>query len=68
MRKPQRTTKRTKQAKFGEPRALAEEMGVAYSSVIKWLNDDQIKGIRFGKAWRIPNEEYERVLKEGIQP
>lgn len=31
------------------------------NTMLKWLNDGTIKGIKFGKLWRIPDTEIERI-------
>lgn len=54
--------------KFRSPKELAGEVGLAYSTVIAFLQDGAIRGVRFGSAWRIPTDEYDRVLREGVQP
>ena len=63
MSQPELTT-----AKFRRPKDLCEALDVSYSSIIQFLNEGRIRGIRYGTHWRIPLEEYERILEEGIEP
>ena len=46
---------------------LAEATGVSVRTVRRWLRLGLIKHIHFMGVIRIPREEYERVLREGIQ-
>lgn len=64
MRKPQHTNA----AQFRSAKDLASATSIAYSTIILWLNEGRIKGVRFGTAWRIPVEEYEHVLEHGVRP
>ena len=63
MRKPQHT-----EQQFKHPKDLAAAAAIAYPTVIKWLSEGRIKGLRFGTAWRIPIEEYEQILEHGVPP
>ena len=51
-----------------KPRELADALGVAYETVVGYCREGDIKTIRVGKLYRIPMEEYNRVLREGIPP
>lgn len=46
---------------------LAAALGVTKEAITKALRQKRIKGIRAGYHWRIPVEEYERVLREGYR-
>jgi predicted site-specific integrase-resolvase len=62
-----RKSQLTDEVKYRRPKDLAKDADVAYNSIIKWINQGRIKGIQFGTDWRIPSEEYERVLREGVK-
>lgn len=38
-----------------------ERLMVHENTMLRWLNNGTIKGERFGKLWRIPDTEIERV-------
>lgn len=44
---------------------LAKALGVTQESITRALREKRIKGIRVGRLWRIPHDEYERVTREG---
>lgn len=44
---------------------LAAALNVTRESITRALRAKKIKGIRVGIDWRIPQEEYERVIREG---
>ena len=48
------------------PDELAEAAGVSVRTVRRWLRLDLVNHIHFMGVIRIPREEYERVLCEGI--
>jgi acetyl-CoA synthetase len=33
------------------------------NTILRWLTNGTIKGVKFGKLWRIPDTEIERVAK-----
>ncbi len=48
------------------PDELAEAARVSVRTVRRWLRLDLVKHVHFMGVIRIPREEYERVLREGI--
>jgi DeoR/GlpR family transcriptional regulator of sugar metabolism len=46
---------------------LAEAASVSLRTVRRWLRLDLVKHVHFLGVIRIPREEYERVLREGIR-
>ena len=40
-----------------------ERLKVHPNTILKWLANGTIKGVKFGKLWRIPDTEIERVAK-----
>ncbi len=49
------------------PDELAEAAGVSVRTVRRWLRLGLVKHVHFMGVTRIPREEYERVLREGIR-
>lgn len=43
----------------------AKLFGIAETSVRKLCRDKRLKAIKFGKDWRIPKNEIEKLIKEG---
>jgi excisionase family DNA binding protein len=39
----------------------SEQLQVHENTILRWLNNGTLKGIRFGKLWRIPATEIERI-------
>ena len=46
---------------------LAEELGLSATTVRRLLEEGQVKGVRLGHWWRIPREELDRILREGLR-
>ena len=46
---------------------LADAIGVSRQIVSLWAKNGIIKAIRAGKNWRIPKEEFERAIREGVR-
>lgn len=45
---------------------LAEEFRVAESTIKRKIYAGKIKAIKIGRDWKIPEEEFERLKKEGV--
>jgi excisionase family DNA binding protein len=45
---------------------IAKEFGVNEITVKRMIYSKKIKAIKIGNSWRIPNEEFERIKKEGV--
>lgn len=45
---------------------VASIFNVHFRTVYLWIRQKRIKAIRIGKRYYIPNEEVERIKKEGI--
>lgn len=41
-----------------------EELKVHRNTIWKWLANGTIKGVKFGKLWRIPDTEIEKMEKK----
>lgn len=44
---------------------LADVLRMSYTGVLKLIKENKIKAVKIGKVWRISQEEYDRVMKEG---
>ena len=49
-------------------REFAEALGVTTSCVRRWLLERKITKIKIGRLVRIPAEECERLIEEGLHP
>lgn len=45
---------------------LAEELNVCRLTIMRHLAKGTISGIKMGKSWRISQEEFERIKREGF--
>ena len=50
------------------PQEVAAAMQVSPATVYGWIHDGRILAIPAGKMFRIPNQEYRRIMKEGTKP
>lgn len=46
---------------------VAKAFGLSRNTIINMIGKKKIKAIKYGKQWRISEEEYERMKKEGIK-
>ena len=46
---------------------LASVLGVSYWTVRRLVRSGQIRAIRISRLWRIPEEEVQRLLREGTK-
>lgn len=55
-----------------KPRVVAEQLEVTPRTVVRWINVGELKGVKVGRVWRIPETElkaYIRRRRSGrIQP
>ena len=56
----------TQRERHYRPDELANALGVKVGCVYRWCRKDLIKHVHFPKYIRITEEEYERVLRDGI--
>ncbi len=47
------------------PEEVARRLSVRKTTVYTWLRNKKIKGIKFGKIWRIPEHELDSKLDAG---
>jgi excisionase family DNA binding protein len=48
---------------FWTPKKLAVEFGVSYSTVLNWINDGELRTIRFGRMYRIYESFWQEFLE-----
>ena len=46
---------------------LAEYLRVESHAVLRWIKQGKIKAFKFGKDWRIPEEEFEFIISNGLR-
>jgi excisionase family DNA binding protein len=42
-----------------KPREVAEELGMAESTVLQWLREKKLPGYQFGNRWKVKRAELE---------
>lgn len=47
-------------------REVSEVLGLHYNTVLKYVSLGLIRAIKIGKAYRVSEEEIERIKREGI--
>lgn len=51
---------------FYRPGELAKVLSVAHATVLNWIRRGDVKANRYGRVYRIPHDEYQRVLDKGV--
>jgi len=54
-------------AKLLKPDAVAIQLEVPRTRVVRWCKAGKIDAVRIGRFWRVPKAELDRVLKEGTR-
>ncbi|MBP2147235.1 excisionase family DNA binding protein [Methanofollis sp. W23] len=52
--------------KWVTPNVVGAELGVHPQTVRRWIKQGKIRGIKYGRQWRVPFEEFERIVREGV--
>lgn len=47
------------------PEEVAEILQVSRRTVVRWLKEGKLKGVRVGKLWRVRREDLEEFLAQG---
>jgi len=47
------------------PEEVAEMLQVSRRTVVRWLKEGILKGVRVGRLWRVRPEDLEKFLREG---
>ncbi len=50
---------------FLTPEEFAEKVSVNYVTVLRWCRSGKIEAKKFGKSWRIHEDELKKILPEG---
>jgi excisionase family DNA binding protein len=45
---------------------LADYLKISSQTVRAWIRERKVKAVKFGRAWRIPRAEVERLKTEGV--
>jgi excisionase family DNA binding protein len=45
---------------------LAEYVKVSGQTVRAWIRDGKVKAVKFGRSWRIADDELKRIVAEGV--
>lgn len=46
---------------------LAEYLRVESHAVLRWIKQGKIKAVKFGKDWRISEEEFKFIISNGLR-
>ncbi len=47
------------------PKEVAEKLKVSEQTVLRWLRNGKLKGVKAGRLWRIREEDLQEFIKEG---
>lgn len=48
------------------PKAVAKLLDVQPSTVVRWIREEKIQAVKFGRVWRIEGSEVARIRKNGV--
>ena len=46
------------------PKEVAEKLKVSEQTVLRWLRNGKLKGVKVGKLWRVKEEDLRELIKE----
>ena len=46
------------------PKEVAEKLRVSEQTVLRWLRNGKLKGVKVGKLWRVREEDLQELIKE----
>jgi excisionase family DNA binding protein len=46
------------------PQQVAERLQVQVQTVVRWLRSGQLKGAKFGRLWRVTEEDLQAFIRE----
>lgn len=52
--------------KFWTAEDLADYLKVSAQTVRAWIREQKVKAVKFGRSWRITDEEVRRLVAEGV--
>lgn len=47
------------------PKEVAEKLRLSEQTVLRWLRNGKLKGVKAGRLWRIREEDLQEFIKEG---
>lgn len=53
--------------KFYTAEELADYIKVSGQTVRAWIRDGKVHATKFGRSWRIAEEEVRRIVAEGVE-
>jgi excisionase family DNA binding protein len=48
------------------PSTLARRIGVHPRTIVRWIKSGEIRAVKFGAVWRIPEDEAQRLVENGL--
>jgi excisionase family DNA binding protein len=51
---------------FWTAEELADYLKVGAQTVRAWVRSGKVKAVKFGRSWRIADEELKRIIAEGV--
>lgn len=55
----------TERKRLLRPEEVAELLQVSRRTVVRWLKEGRLKGVRVGRLWRVRPEDLEKFFHEG---
>jgi len=52
--------------RFYSAEEIADYLHIGAQTVRAWLRDGKVKAVKFGRSWRISDEELKRIVAEGV--
>lgn len=52
--------------RFYTAEELADYLKVSSQTVRSWIRERKLKAVKFGRAWRIAENEVQRIVAEGV--
>lgn len=51
---------------FYSAEEIAEYLKVGAQTVRAWIREGKVKAVKFGRSWRVADEELKRIIAEGV--
>lgn len=52
--------------RFYSAEEIAEYLKVGAQTVRAWIREGKVKATKFGRSWRVPDDELKRIIAEGV--
>lgn len=49
------------------PREAGEWLGVTPRTVVRWIREGKMKGVKVGRVWRVSSHEVNRAMHIGLR-